>query len=159
MRALIDAGSREEAQRRRTAHEENKCAGHAAACAAPSSITSRDQDLPRIKHIAGWKVAAFASVAFAVAFVIFGGFSMGYTLRNVALLATAGALLGAIAAPDLEPKSFLYPELWQVFFAILSSILVPVSRDAGPIGYLIAIVIGAVLGFYARYWTKYIDPP
>jgi len=115
--------------------------------------------MPRIKQIAGWKVAVFASTAFAVMFVIFGVFSSGYSLRNVALLAIAGALLGAIAAPDLEPKSFRHPTLWQMFFAILGSILVAASQRAGPVGYLIAIVVGAVLGFYARYWTKHITTP
>jgi hypothetical protein len=115
--------------------------------------------VPRIKHITGWKVALFASAGFAVLFVVFGGFSAGYTLRSVGLLALAGALLGAIAAPDLEPKAFRFPELWQMFFAILGSILVAILLKAGPIGYAIAVVVGGVLGFYARYWTKHINVP
>jgi len=113
----------------------------------------------RNKHIAGWKVALFASAGFAILFVAFGGFSTGYTLRSVSLLALAGALLGAIAAPDLEPKAFRFPELWQMFFAILGCILIAISLKAEPIGYAIAVVVGGVLGYFARYWTKYINVP
>ena len=115
--------------------------------------------MPRIKHLAGWKVALFASGGFAMLFVAFGVFRAGYSLRSVGLMALAGALLGAIAAPDLEPKAFRFPELWQMFFAIVGSILIAVSLKAGPIGYAIAVVVGGVLGFFARYWTKYIDVP
>ena len=115
--------------------------------------------MPRIKHIAGWKVALFASAALAVLFVVFGGFSSGYSLRSVTLLAVSGGLLGAIAAPDLEPEAFRHATLWQMSFAILGSILVAFHVKAHPIGYLVAVVIGAVLGYFARYWTKYINLP
>ena len=115
--------------------------------------------MPRTKHIAGWKVALFASVGFAILFVAFGGFSTRYTLRSVGLLALAGALLGAIAAPDLEPKAFRFPKLWQMSFAILGSIFIAIGLKAGPIGYAIAVAVGVVLGYFARYWTKYIDVP
>jgi hypothetical protein len=113
--------------------------------------------VPRIEHIAGWKVALFASAVFAMLFVVFGGFSTGYSLRSVGLLALAGALLGAIAAPDLEPKAFRFPKLWQMLFAILGSILIAFTLKVGPIGYAIAVLLGGVSGFFARYWTKYID--
>jgi hypothetical protein len=129
------------------------------------SNTSRAQKrqtslaMPRIRHIAGWKVAICASAAGAVLFVAFGGFSSGYSLRSVALLAVSGGLLGAIAAPDLEPEAFRHAKLWQMFFAILGSVLVAFHVNAEPVGYLIAVVVGAVLGYFARYWTKHINVP
>jgi len=115
--------------------------------------------MPRIKPTAGWKVALYTSGALAILFVIFGGFSTGYSRRSVTVLALAGALLGAIAAPDLEPAAFRHPAIWQMFFAILGSLLIAFHADAGPLGYLIAVVAGGVLGYFARYWTKYIDVP
>jgi hypothetical protein len=115
--------------------------------------------VPRAKHIAGWKVALSASAGFAILFVAFGGFSSGYSLRSVMLLAVAGALLGLIAAPDLEPAAFRYPTLWQMFFGIIGSLLVAFHIGAEPKGYFIAVVVGAALGYVARYWTKYIDVP
>jgi hypothetical protein len=109
--------------------------------------------------MAGWKVVVFASVGFGILFVVFGGFSFGYTLRSVILLGVAGVLLGLIAAPDLEPAAFRFPILWQMFFSILGSLLVAFQVGAQPLGYAIAIVIGALLGYFARYWTKHINVP
>jgi hypothetical protein len=115
--------------------------------------------VPRRERIAGWKVAAFASVAVAILFVVLGGISTGYSLRNVALLALAGGLLGAIAAPDLAPKAFRFPTCWQMSFAILGSVLFAFQVKATPVGYLIAVLVGAILGYFARFWTKFIDVP
>lgn len=95
----------------------------------------------------------------AVLFVGLGGISMGYSTRSVVTLALAGALLGAIAAPDLAPESFRHPTPWQMGFAIVAGILVAFNLAAGPLGYLVAVFVGAVLGYFARYWTKYIDVP
>jgi hypothetical protein len=115
--------------------------------------------VPRLKHIRGWKIAAFASVGFAILFVVFGGFSTGYSVRSVALLALAGGLLGAIAAPDLAPESFRFPTLWQMSFAIVGCALFAFQVKATPVGYLIAVLVGTALGYFARYWTKFIQVP
>jgi hypothetical protein len=115
--------------------------------------------MPRAKHIAGWKVALFASAAFAVLFVMFGGFSSGYSLRSVTILAVSGALIGLIAAPELEPAAFPSPLAWQMFFSILGCLLVAFHLKAGPAGYATAVIIGGLLGYFARYWIKHINVP
>jgi len=115
--------------------------------------------VPRSKPAAGWKVALIASVGLAAAFVIFGGLNNGFSRRTVITLALAGALLGAIAAPDFQPESFRRPRLWQIFFAILGCGLVAFHFEAGPMGYALSVLIGVVLGYFARFWTKYIDVP
>jgi hypothetical protein len=115
--------------------------------------------LPRNRHIAGWKVVVFASGALGTLFVVFGGFSFGYSLRSVVLLGVAGVVLGLIAAPDLEPAAFRFPIVWQMFFSILGSLLVALQLRAQPLGYAIAVFVGAILGYFARYWTKHINVP
>ena len=115
--------------------------------------------MPRREHIAGWKVALFASAGLAIVFAALGGLSTGYTWTKVGMLALAGALLGAIAAPDLEPAAFRHPIAWQIFFATLSSLLVAFQLNLEPFGYFIAALVGVTLGYFARYWTKYIDVP
>lgn len=112
-----------------------------------------------MKPTAGWKVVLFASGALAILFVIFGGFTSGYSLRAVIALALAGGLLGAIIAPELEPAAFPQPRIWQMVFSILGCLLIAFHVDAGPVGFAIAVVAGGLLGYFARYWTKYIDVP
>jgi hypothetical protein len=104
-------------------------------------------------------VAGYAAVGFGVLFVVFGGFSSGYSLRSVVLFGAAGLLLGLIAAPDLEPAAFRFPIVWQMFFSILGSLLVALQLGARPFGYVIAVAVGAFLGYFARYWTKHINVP
>lgn len=115
--------------------------------------------MARNKPAAGWKVALITSVAAAVVFVIFGGINNGFSKRTIITLALAGALLGAIGAPDFQPESFRHPVVWQMGFAILGSVLVAFHFEAGPIGYLVAVAVGGALGHFARHWTKYIDVP
>ena len=115
--------------------------------------------MPRVKHLAGWKVALLASGGLALLFVVFGGFSSGYSLRSVIVLAIAGAILGLIAAPDLEPAAFRFAVLWQMFFSILGSLVVAFHLNAEPTGYVVAAAVGAVLGYFARFWTKHINVP
>ena len=100
---------------------------------------------------------AFASAAFGVLFIVFGGISFGYSLRSVLMLGAAGVLLGLIAAPDIDPPAFRYPIVWQMFFSILGSLLVAAQVGAKPLGYAIAVVVGALVGYFARYWTKHIN--
>jgi len=100
-----------------------------------------------------------ASAGLAAVFVIFGGLNHGFTKRAILTLAAAGALLGAIGAPDFQPDSFRHPVLWQMAFAILGCVLVAVHFEAGPLGYLGAVVAGGALGYFARHWTRHIDVP
>ena len=87
--------------------------------------------MARSKPTAGWKAALIASAGLAVVFVIFGGINNGFSKRTIMTLALAGALLGAIGAPDFQPDSFRYPVLWQTAFAILGCVLVAMTMALG----------------------------
>jgi len=114
--------------------------------------------MPRTKT-SGLKLALVVAVALALVFVIFGGIAHGYTWRNVALLASAGAVIGAIGAPYIEPQAFRHPTLWQMFFSVLGCVLLAVYLSAGADGYALAIVVGIVIGYLAPYWVKHIQVP
>jgi hypothetical protein len=111
------------------------------------------------RHLSGWAVAGMMAGFLALAFVMLGGLSFGYSLRSAIWLAISGALLGAVAAPDLEPKAFRFPVLWQICFCVVGLEALVFYNKAGPIWYLVALVVGWVLGYTARHWTKYIDVP
>ena len=92
-------------------------------------------------------------------FVAFGGIAHGYSPKSIAWLAASGAMVGAIAAPELEPKVFRYPALWQVSFAVVGCVLAAAAWDAPVEGYLLAVVGGAVLGYIAPVWIKRLQVP
>jgi len=107
----------------------------------------------------GLKLAAALAVVLAIVFVGFGGFSRGYSLESVVLLAGSGAFIGAIAAPDCEPKWFRYPTLWQVGFGIAGFVALAAHLGATGEGYAFATLVGAFVGYLAPFWTKHIQVP
>jgi hypothetical protein len=104
----------------------------------------------------GLLVAAFFSIFLAAVFAVCGGLHSGFTTKNLLFFAGAGIFLGLIGAPELEPKSFRYPTLWQVSFAILGCVTLAASLDAPPEGYGLALIGGTILGYFAPSWIKYI---
>jgi hypothetical protein len=106
-----------------------------------------------------WQVTLFASVLMSVAFVAFGSFTQGFSLRTVSWLAFAGAILGAVAAPTLEPKAFRHPILWQNAFCILGLESIAFYLRADPAWHGAAMAGGILLGSTARFWVDHISPP
>jgi hypothetical protein len=104
----------------------------------------------------GWLVAGCLSVFFSVLFALVGGLSRGYEVHSVLILAVSGLLLGAIAAPEVEPKAFRYPAVWQVCFGVLGGVLFVSANPGGPLEFMAGALIGGLLGFLAPYWLKYI---
>ena len=88
-----------------------------------------------------------------------GGIGHGYGLRSVVLLAASGLLLGAIAAPELEPQAFRYPAVWQVFFGALAGVALMVARAHSSEAIVAGAVVGGLLGFLAPYWLKHLQVP
>ena len=107
----------------------------------------------------GIKAIAFLCAFLAVIFVVFGGLQYGYSGRNIVFFGVVGVILGAIGAPELEPKAFRYPALWQIFFAIIGCTLLAFAIHAPPEGYGLAVTAGLLLGYLAPYWIKHIQGP
>lgn len=107
----------------------------------------------------GLVAAVLLSAFFAFVFAIFGGFHAGFSVPNLAFFGAAGAILGMIGAPELEPKAFRYPTLWQLMFAVLGCVLFAVNLNATFEGYVLAILGGVIIGYLAPYWIKHIQAP
>ena len=112
-----------------------------------------------MKRMSGWAVAALCAVGFAILFVALGGISHGYSPRSVAFLAVSGFLLGAIAAPELEPKAFRHPAVWQVFFGALGGVVLCAAMSLSAEANVAGAIIGGLLGFLAPYWVKHLQVP
>jgi hypothetical protein len=115
--------------------------------------------MPRGPPTKGWKVALITAIVLAVLFVVFGGISHGFSARSVVILGLAGATIGAMLAPDLEPSAFRLPALWQVSCGVAGCLLVALYLRADSTGYGLAVVGGAFLGFTAPWWIKFIQFP
>jgi hypothetical protein len=109
--------------------------------------------------IKGIKLAIVVSLIFAIISIVFGGLGNGFTMRTVILYGVMGAFLGAVGAPEIEPKYFRYPTIWQVFFSIVGCSLFAFSMHAPLEGYVAAVLIGGFLGFTAHYWVKHVSFP
>jgi hypothetical protein len=107
----------------------------------------------------GLVAAVFLSTFLGVLFIFFGGMSLGFSVESVTFLGVAGAVFGMIGAPEIEPKAFKHPILWQVFFSSVGSVLFATALRASAEGYVLAILIGLVLGYLAPYWIKHIQVP
>ena len=107
----------------------------------------------------GIKIAIVLSLVMAIIGVVFGGLVNGFTLRTVILYGVMAAFLGAVGAPEIEPKYFRYPTIWQVLFSIAGCSLFAFSMRAPLEGYVLAVLIGGFLGFTAHYWVKYVSFP
>jgi hypothetical protein len=107
----------------------------------------------------GWRLVAFASSFFAVLFVAFGGLRFGYSTRSVGYLSLCGVLLGLVSAPELEPRRFRYPALWQCSFgAVGGAALAGAMRGSGE-AFAVSILAGLLLGYFAPLWIKHIQVP
>lgn len=90
---------------------------------------------------------------------LFGGFSAGYSIHNLVLLGAAGASLGAMAAPELEPKYFRYPVLWQVLCGVLGGLGVGAVVKPTPSALAASAIIGGFIGMLAPHWLKHVQLP
>ena len=115
--------------------------------------------MPRRKPFSGWAVATISSLALAGLFVLTGSIGRGFDVRTAALLGLAGATIGAIAAPELEPDAFRFPAAWQMAFGVTGCLLIAVYFQADRTGYGLAVVGGALMGFSAPWWIKHVPLP
>lgn len=105
------------------------------------------------------KTVFFVCITLALAFVVLGGLNFGYSLKSSALLAATGIFFGLVAAPEVSPKDFKHPTIWQVCFCALGFLVAAYLLSSPPIGYFLAILLGIVAGYTAPSWVKHIAVP
>lgn len=98
-------------------------------------------------------------VGFTVTFVVLGGLSVGYSLPGAVMLAVTGAAIGALAAPEIVPKQFRRPAMWQVGSGVVASIPVAVVLAPTLEGFALAALIGGLVGYVVPYWIHRITLP
>ena len=107
----------------------------------------------------GWRLVTGFALAMGLVFLVLGGITRGFSLRLSMFHFGLGIFLGAIGAPELEPKLFRSPVLWQVSFAVVGCVMFAASVSAPLEGYALAISVGAILGYLAPYWIRHVQGP
>jgi len=95
----------------------------------------------------------------AVIFALIGSIGRGFTWQGSALLGLSGATFGAIAAPDLEPKAFRVPALWQMAFGAIGGCLMGAYMQWSWVAIAASTAVGATLGFAAPWWVRHAQIP
>lgn len=70
-----------------------------------------------------------------------------------------GFCLGWIAAPEIEPKAFKNPSLFQLLSGTVSGGLMGWILSSDPISISIGFVLGGLFGWVAPFWLKHIPIP
>lgn len=73
--------------------------------------------------------------------------------------AIIGLVIGLLAAPELSPKSFDSPVMWQSFWGGVCAMLIALFLDADLRSVALATVVGTVIGMTANLWLKYVPWP
>jgi len=113
-----------------------------------------------LRALAGtrWRVVFYLCVFFALAFAGLAALQ-GASLPGLLFAGLAGLFMGAIGAPEIEPRAFRRPVLWQIGFSVLGCCLVAAVLSAGFDGYALAVALGVLLGILAPLWIHYIQGP
>lgn len=91
--------------------------------------------------------------------VVFGGLAHGYDLHTILVYGLMGAFLGAVGAPEVEPKYFKSPITWQIMFATSGCLLFAYAVASPFEGYVLAVIAGIILGYTAHFWIKHVVFP
>jgi hypothetical protein len=70
-----------------------------------------------------------------------------------------GAFTGLLAAPEFSPESYKYPTVFQVFSGVGAGLFVGLFFNASNQYILGLCIVGAVIGFFAKYFIDAIHVP
>ena len=115
--------------------------------------------MPRERPMSFLLALLICSGGLSLLFVVVGGLSHGYSPKVVLSLGVSGAIIGAIALPELAPGVIPTPAFWQVFLSVIGCMLFAYAVGASTVGYAAAFAVGLVLGLLAPKWVKHITLP
>jgi len=78
---------------------------------------------------------------------------------RLVFVALLGAFVGAVAAPEFEPKAFKYPVLVQSCSGAISGMLFGLAFSLSGEYIAVSSAAGIILGFTASFWVKHVPLP
>jgi len=70
-----------------------------------------------------------------------------------------GLFIGLIAAPEIEPKVYKNPKLFQFFGGLFFGLVLAIFFELDTSSVILISAIGAVLDVTATYWVKHVSLP
>ncbi len=70
-----------------------------------------------------------------------------------------GLFIGLIATPEIDPKSFKTPWIFQSICGLIAGTVFGFGLDFESTNLLASIIIGGFLGWSAPFWLKYMTIP
>jgi hypothetical protein len=113
--------------------------------------------MARSRPTPAWRIAAWLNPIAAVLAILLGGIRSGYSLRFVLFWGIAGAAIGGMLVPEIEPRSVRVPALWQVACGAVGGALIALALETSAVGIVVGALVGLVLGWLSPYWLKYFD--
>ncbi len=110
----------------------------------------------KMKRNRGIKFAILLGLTFGGFLVLLELIFYGFDLRDIITEGLIGVFIGAVAAPEFEPKYFKRPILWQMTCSAIACSLIAFAFESPPEGYLAAVLAGAAIGYFAPAWLDHV---
>ncbi len=105
------------------------------------------------------KVTAISSIGFALVFAVFSLVLYYGNWERLVFVICTGLFVGLIAAPEIEPKAFKMPWLFQISSGAISGLLLALGFQLSAEATLFAALLGGLLGWSAPIWVKHVPIP
>jgi len=89
---------------------------------------------------------------------LFGVFGLLGRWDRLPFVVFAGLACGALVVPEFEPKLIPFPAVYQTFVGAVLGGVIGFAFSSPLDWFIVAVFGGAIIGFLAPYWLKYIHP-
>jgi hypothetical protein len=105
------------------------------------------------------KILAISSLGFATFFGLLSLMLYFGDWNRLFLVVLFGLFIGFLAAPEIEPTAFKFPELLQTGCGVIAGALLGIFLDLTGAQVIGISIAGGVLGLLAPLWIKHISAP
>ncbi len=105
------------------------------------------------------KVVAFTLLGFALLPALIALLFNYGDWEKIGLIFLLGLFFGLVAAPELEPKAFKFPKLFQFLGGLFFGITLSLVINDNIVQTMALGIIGAILGLTASFWLKFLPWP
>lgn len=107
----------------------------------------------------GIKALLISCTSLSLLGMLFGGLVHSYELHALMFYGITGTFIGAVLAVELEPDFFRYPLFFKTLFSVAGCSFFAYIIGTSTNGFILAVLIGLLLGLTSSYWLKHFTFP